>query len=280
MKRILLILSAAVLLCLSSCGSNQPQPQTEATEASTQRVTQSSEVEALQPYWDVHADEIGSYAGLYHGQRFSGDFQELWRDRQTKDGSVVFYTPSILGLSEKEGAVNQAETEYVTGPQTWWTYYYDNTAKQIYLIYDIEYGKDEEGYDVLEFKRGRTYYSETDYEWEDDYYKVTIETDDKFVVAEAEAKLEGNDYLRFYWKKNAGLIGFYRGHYNEDGEVECCTNLRYTSRTADGWNMAGTLQPYPFAEVPTPKPKWPDKLWPDEHKGLDDPELRDILEQY
>ncbi len=277
MKRILLILSAAVLLCLCSCGEKQPQPQTEETEASSQIVTQSTEVETLQPYWDAHSDEIGSYAGLYHGQRFSGSFREQWIECQTKDGSVMFYTPSIDGLTEKEGEVQNAEDDCITGPQTWWEYYYDNTAKQIYLIYDAEYSKDEEGYDVLKFKRSRTYYSETDYEWEDECYKVIIETDDEFVVAEAEAKLPGNDYLRFYWKKNAGLIGVYRGHYNEDGEVECCTNLRYTSRTADGWNMAGTLQPYPF---PNTEPKWPDKLWPDEHKGLDDPELRDILEQY
>ncbi|MBQ3499454.1 MAG: hypothetical protein IJA87_10060 [Clostridia bacterium] len=279
MKKIWVIFSFAVLLCLCSCGEKQPQPQTEETEASAQRVTQSSEIESLHPYWDVHADEIGSYAGLYAGQRFSGDFNELDIKYHTKDGSVMFFTPSILGLMEKKGAVNQAETEYVTGPQNWWHYYYDNTAKQIYLIYDIENSQDSEGYDVLKFKRSRTYYSETDYEWtcEDGYYKVKIETDDKFVVMEGIPGDDSNLYMRFYWKKNAGLIGVYSGYYNEEGEVECPTNLRYTSRTADGWNMAGTLQPYPF---PNTKPKWPDKLWPDEHKGLDDPELRDILEQY
>lgn len=275
MKKMWVIFGFAVLLCLCSCGETQ---QPDETETSTQKPTQSSYVESLQPYWDAHADEIGSYAGLYHGQRFSGSFREQWIECQTKDGSVMFYTPSIDGLCEKEGAVNQAYDECITGPQTWWKYYYDNSEKLIYGIHDVEYSKDDEGYDVLEFKRGRTYYMETDYEWEDEYYKVKIETDDKFVVAEAVPKLDGNDYLRFYWKKNAGLIGVYRAHYYADGTViKCCTNLRYTSRTADGWNMAGTLQPYPF---PNTKPQWPDKLWPDEHKGIDDPNLRKILEQY
>ena len=85
--------------------------------------------------------------------------------------------------------------------------------------------------------------------------------------AEEENKL----HTRIYWKKGAGLLGFYRYSPSLDGGGAYVTNVRFTSKTADGWNMAETIVPN---ALPGAKRVWPEKLWPAEYKGLNDPELR------
>ena len=81
----------------------------------------------------------------------------------------------------------------------------------------------------------------------------------------------------FIGKKGAGLLGFYRYSPSLDGGGAYVTNVRFTSKTADGWNMAETIVPN---ALPGAKRVWPEKLWPAEYKGLNDPELRAILEEY
>ena len=74
MKKVLSILCCIVLLfCVAACGK-EPEP---AAEPSTESIPVSSNTlistEPQKPYWDTH--EPLSYAGIYNGQRFSGDYE-------------------------------------------------------------------------------------------------------------------------------------------------------------------------------------------------------------
>ena len=70
MKKILAILCClALVFCLTACGKG---PEPAATESISVSSTSSS-TEPQKPYWDTH--EPLSYAGIYNGQRFSGDYK-------------------------------------------------------------------------------------------------------------------------------------------------------------------------------------------------------------
>ena len=57
----------------------------------------------------------------------------------------------------------------------------------------------------------------------------------------------------------------------------CYQRSLHLQNSPDGWNMAETIVPN---ALPGAKRVWPEKLWPAEYKGLNDPELRAILEEY
>ncbi len=97
-----------------------------------------------------------------------------------------------------------------------------------------------------------------------------------YVYGPKEAEPKAKSQTRIYWKKDAGLLGVY-SYYSDSYYGTSVTNIRFTSKTARGWNMAETIVPN---ALPGAKRVWPEKLWPAEYKGLNDPELRAILEEY
>ncbi len=98
MKKVLSILCCIVLLfCVAACGK-EPEP---AAEPSTESIPVSSNTlistEPQKPYWDTH--EPLSYAGIYNGQRFSGDYEIASYDK-TKEGDAYFKLPRLEGKVE------------------------------------------------------------------------------------------------------------------------------------------------------------------------------------
>ena len=275
MKRILSILCClALVFCLTACGK-EPEP---ATEPSTESVSVSSNTltstEPQKPYWDTH--EPLSYAGIRYGQRFSGDY-EICRSGETGKGDVYFARPRLVGKLEDENQPSSAKEEPIIDPFI--DIYYDRKNNRYIDAWQMGFLTGEDGYTEFDFKTTTYYYNDRSCKIPGSEEWSYIEADDEYVVyvdGPKKAEEENKPHVRIYWKKNAGLLGFYYYYPNPDGEA-FVTNIRFTSKTALGWNMAETIVPN---ALPGAKRVWPEKLWPAEYKGLNDPELRAILEEY
>ena len=114
MKKVLSILCCIVLLfCVAACGK-EPEP---AAEPSTESIPVSSNTlistEPQKPYWDTH--EPLSYAGIYNGQRFSGDYEIASYDK-TKEGDAYFKLPRLEGKVEDVAQQFLVRKETITDP--------------------------------------------------------------------------------------------------------------------------------------------------------------------
>lgn len=284
MKKIfLLVLVSLLFLCTTGCNNGGDNDETNIPSGTTTE-TMPTSTEPKSPYRDTH--ELSSYAGIVDGHRFSGDI-EITNKYSTKSGDVFMYPISISGFAQDVDNPSNASPCYPSPP--FLALYYDNENKR-YI--DINYMKmecyeDGNGYYTFDYYFGNDYktngyfvYSNTPWLYDDSGW-YSIETDGEYIVylyGSRNAEKESGQYSRVYWKKDVGLLGFYS--YMEYGEEESqkqITNIRFTSKTDDNWNMAETIVPTPAANA---EPKWPEKLWPEEYKGLDDPELRAILEEY
>ena len=275
MKQILSILCCvALLVCAAACGKEPGSAVEQSTENPINDNTTTA-TKPQQPYWDTH--EPLSYAGLYNGQRFSGDY-EIANIEKTKVGDVYFTLPKLVGKVEDNSQPSSTKKQTISEPFSV-DVYYDKKHNRYIDAWQTGSHTAEDGYPVFDFKTTIYFYNDTSYkipEYDGWYY---IEADDEFVVYVAgpkKAEEENKPHVRIYWKKNAGLLGFYYYYPNPDGEAYI-TNIRFTSKTARGWNMAETIVPN---ALPGAKRVWPEKLWPAEYKGLNDPELRAILEEY
>ncbi len=275
MKKILAILCClALVFCLTACGKG-PEP---AAEPSTESVSVSSNTltstEPQKPYWDTH--EPLSYAGIYNGQRFSGDY-EIRRGGETREGDVYFYSPQLIGKVEDTNQPSTTKENMITDP--FLHIYYDRKNNRYIDAWQTGVLRHEDGYAEFDFKTNTYYYNDTSCKIPK-LKDAFIEADDEFVVyveGSKEAEPKEDAQTRIYWKKNTGLLGiyYYFPHLYEEGAS--VINIRFTSKTARGWNMAETIVPN---ALPGAKRVWPEKLWPAEYKGLNDPELRAILEEY
>ena len=276
MKKVLSILCCIVLLfCVAACGK-EPEP---AAEPSTESIPVSSNTlistEPQKPYWDTH--EPLSYAGIYNGQRFSGDYEIASYDK-TKEGDAYFKLPRLEGKVEDVAQQFLVRKETITDP--FLDIYYDKKNNRYVDAWQTGYRMDKDGYPEFDFKTTTYYYSNTSCTIPGSDGWSYIEADDEYVVyvdGPKKAEEENKLHTRIYWKKGAGLLGFYRYSPSLDGGGAYVTNVRFTSKTADGWNMAETIVPN---ALPGAKRVWPEKLWPADYKGLNDPELRAILEEY
>ena len=274
MKRILSILCClALVFCLTACGK---EPELE--EPSTGSIPESSNTltstEPQKPYWDTH--EPLSYAGIYNGQRFSGDYT-IERSGETREGDVYFDRPRLVGKIEDKNQLSSAKEEFIIEP--FLDIYYDRKNNRYIDAWQTGVLRNEDGYAEFDFKTNTYYYNGTSCKIPK-LREAFIEADDEFVVyvyGPKEAEPEEESQTRIYWKKNTGLLGiyYYFPHLYEEGAS--VINIRFTSKTARGWNMAETIVPN---ALPGAKRVWPEKLWPAEYKGLNDPELRAILEEY
>ena len=274
MKRILSILCClALVFCLTACGK-EPEP---AAEPSTESVSVTSNTltstEPQKPYWDTH--EPLSYAGIYNGQRFSGDY-EIRRGGETREGDVYFYSPQLIGKVEDTNQPSTTKENMITDP--FLHIYYDRKNNRYIDAWQTGVLRHEDGYAEFDFKTNTYYYNDTSCKIPK-LKEAFIEADDEFAVyvyGPKEEEPKGKSQTRIYWKKDAGLLGIYR-YYSDSYYGTSVTNIRFTSKTARGWNMAETIVPN---ALPGAKRVWPEKLWPAEYKGLNDPELRAILEEY
>jgi len=272
-KQILSILCCvALLFCATACGK---APRAE--EQSTGGYPTSSApiaTEPQQPYWDTH--EPLSYAGLYNGQRFSGDYEIASIDK-TKAGDTYFMLPRLVGKVEESNQPFLTKKETISEP-FFTDVYFDKKNNRYIDAWQTGSHTDEDGYPEFDFKTTDYYYNDTSCKIPG-MEETFIESDDEFVVyvyGPKEAEPEKKSQTRIYWKKDVGLLGFYSYSPNPDGEAYVI-NIRFTSKTADGWDMSETIVP---KAQPGAKRVWPEKLWPAEYKGLNDPELRAILEEY
>ena len=274
MKKFFAILCCIMILfCVAACGK-----ESELEELSTESVSESSytllSTKPQQPYWDTH--EPLSYAGLYNGQRFSGDYT-IERGGESREGDVYFSYPRLVGKLEDKNQPFSAKQEYFTDP--FLDVYYDRKNNRYIDARQMGVLRHEDGYMEFDFKTNTYYYNDTSCKIPGSEEWSYIEADDEYVVyvdGPKKAEEENKPHVRIYWKKNAGLLGFYYYYPNPDGEASVI-NIRFTSKTARGWNMAETIVPN---ALPGAKRVWPEKLWPAEYKGLNDPELRAILEEY
>ena len=275
MKKVLSILCCiALLFSLTACGKEPGSAAKQSTENPINDNTTTA-TEPQQPYWDTH--EPLSYAGLYNGQRFSGDYK-IERGGETREGDVYFDRPRLVGKLEDENQPSSAKEDMIIDP--FLDVYYDRKNNRYIDAWQTGSLTDEDGYAEFDFKTNTYYYNDTSCKGPGLGERTFIEADDEFVVyvnGPKEAEPKNDSQTRIYWKKDAGLLGFYSysPHLNDDGAY--ITNIRFTSKTARGWNMAETLVPN---ALPGAKRVWPEKLWPAEYKGLNDPELRAILEEY
>lgn len=277
-KTVVLLLSFAFVFLLSSCGEKPAVDPTETTATTSTVVAETTE-KAL-PYWDTH--EIGAYAGLVNGERFSGDFGEFKQDAECKNGDVILYYNHLEGMVENENNPNLAEEKRIFHPHSNYIFY-DSSAKRYTSVLDFYYEPSyEERYNcdeiiITKWKNNYCYNETSCSVPKSDYAR--IEANDEYVVRIYERDWEddtksGKSVERYYWKKGAGLIGIY---IYEDFYGSEEINIRFTSKTADGWKMDETIVPNALEGS---ERKWPEKLWPEEYKGLDDPELLAILNEY
>ena len=97
MKRILSILCClALVFCLTACGK-EPELEEPSTGSIPVNSNTLTSTKPQKPYWDTH--EPLSYAGIYDGQRFSGDY-EIANIEKTKVGDVYFTLPKLVGKVE------------------------------------------------------------------------------------------------------------------------------------------------------------------------------------
>ena len=275
MKQILSILCCvALLFCATAC-SKAPR----AEEQSTGGYPTSSApiaTEPQQPYWDTH--EPLSYAGLYNGQRFSGDYEIASIDK-TKAEDTYFMLPRLVGKVEESDQPYLTKKEIISEPFSSDVYYVKKNNRYI-DAWQTGVHTDEDGYPVFDFKTNTYYYNDTSCTIPGSEGWSYIEADDEFVVyvyGPKKAEEENKPHTRIYWKKGVGLLGFYDYYPHSDGNGASIKNIRFTSKTVDGWDMSETIVP---KAQPGAKCVWPEKLWPAEYKGLKDPELRAILEEY
>ncbi len=274
-KTIALLLSLAFIFLLSSCGKKTTIDPTE-TSATTSAVVAETTEKQL-PYWDTH--EIGTYAGLVNGARFSGDFGEFIQDVKCKNGDVVLRRTSLVGMRETDGNPDWVEEDVLSYPH--YHIFYDASLKRYSSAWDY-YGESIESSSLCEEiiitkGGGDYYYNETSSSVPKSDY-MRIEANDEYVVRIYERTWEDNSRKkieRFYWKKDSGFIGLYV--YDDNTQPATEINIRFTSKTADGWKMDETIVPNALEGS---ERKWPEKLWPEEYKGLDDPELLTILNEY
>ena len=133
----------------------------------------------------------------------------------------------------------------------------------------IPYDKD--GYPEFDFKRQHIITDNTSCTIPGSDGWSYIEADDEYVVyvdGPKKAEEENKLHTRIYWKKGAGLLGFYRYSPSLDGGGAYVTNVRFTSKTADGWNMAETIVPN---ACPGPSAFGRKATGPPEYKGLERP---------
>lgn len=267
-----LLLSITFIFLLSSCGEKPIVDPTEIT-ASTSAVMEITEKPL--PYWETH--EIGTYAGLVNGARFSGNFGEFKQDAKCKNGDVVLSRGFLTGIIETEGTVNLAEEHVIYHPNTN-EIFYDASEKRYSSVLRFKwepYNEEaKQNCEEIIITNGKYdyFYSETSQLVPDS--PARIEANDEYVVYIFERNFDDERFKivrHYYWKKDAGLIGIYA--YEDFQEI----NIRFTSKTADGWKMDETIVPNALEGS---ERKWPEKLWPEEYKGLDDPELLAILNEY
>ncbi len=258
-------------MLLSSCSNNQiSSPEQETNEVSETTPTPNS-TEPQTPYWDKN--NINSYAGLINGQRFSGDFSDV-HSFKSQDGDAVVVAQVLKGYLENKENSSSAELHHATNPLTMYAYF-DVQEKTYTNAWDLGTANDKDGYYIIDCKKYNVFYSLDSRTIESPSYDIIIETDNDYVVySETD---ENGYYKRVFWKKDAGLLGYCIYQPANEYQDTLIENIRFTSKTDDNWNMAETIVPTPAANA---EPKWPEKLWPEEYKGLDAPELRAILEEY
>lgn len=267
MKKLSLsILALMLLLTFSACKAG-PEPAESTTAPPAQTTVETTQ--APLPYWDTH--ELKSYAGYYNGRRFSGDFN-ISIEGPADNGDVNFRYPGIRGMSERSDDASTAEEMY------------DNRFSSDFL-----YDKANRRYinmGILEFRNGQfhsrhneigyIYYSDSSPSYRDKYYNKGYDSDGEYLVYFELPDANITSTTLVFWKKGVGLLGYYYYRTTTAYGVKE-VNVRLTYKGAEGWDMAKTLVPTP---LPGSERKWPDKLWPTEYRGLDDPELRAILEEY
>ncbi len=279
-KTIALLLSFAFIFLLSSCGKKTVVDPTETT-VSTSAVAPETTEKPL-PYWDTH--EIGTYAGLINGERFSGDFGEFKQDVKCKNGDVMLHYKYLKGMVENKNNPNLADEYSIRHPHYPYIFY-DASLNRYTSAWDFywePYEASQNCDEIIILKGGGDYYyNETSCVVPNSYDLERIEANDEYVVRIYERSWEDENYSgktiqHYYWKKGAGLIGIYvyEDFYGSGSEE---INIRFTSKTADGWKMDETIVPNALEGS---ERKWPEKLWPEEYKGLDDPELLAILNEY
>ena len=274
MKRILSILCClALVFCLTACGK-EPELEEPSTGSIPVNSNTLTSTKPQKPYWDTH--EPLSYAGIYDGQRFSGDY-EIANIEKTKVGDVYFTLPKLVGKVEDNSQPSSTKKQTISEPFSV-DVYYDKKNNRYIDAWQTGSHTDEDGYAEFDFKTREYYYNDTSCKVPQ-AKDTFIEADDKFVVyvyGPKEAEPKAKSQTRIYWKKDAGLLGVY-SYYSDSYYGTSVTNIRFTSKTARGWNMAETIVPN---ALPGAKRVWPEKLWPAEYKGLTAPELRAILEEY
>ena len=267
MKKLSLTILALMLLLTFSACKAEPEPEESTTAPPAQTTVETTQ--APLPYWDTH--ELKSYAGYYNGRRFSGDFN-ISIEGPADNGDVNFRYPGIRGMSERSDDASTAEEMY------------DNR-----FSIDFLYDKANRRYinmGILEFRNGQfhsrhneigyIYYSDSSPSYRDKYYNKGYDSDGEYLVYFELPDANITSTTLVFWKKGVGLLGYYYYRTTTAYGVKE-VNVRLTYKGAEGWDMAKTLVPTP---LPGSERKWPDKLWPTEYRGLDDPELRAILEEY
>ena len=267
MKKLSLTILALMLLLTFSACKAEPEPEESTTAPPAQTTVETTQ--APLPYWDTH--ELKSYAGYYDGRRFSGDFN-ISIEGPADNGDVNFLYPGIRGMSERSDDASAAEEMY------------DNQFSSDFL-----YDKANRRYinmGILEFRNGQfhsrhneigyIYYSDSSPSYRNKYYNRGYDSDGEYLVYFELPDANITSTTLIFWKKGVGLLGYYFYHPKAAYGVKE-VNVRLTYKGAEGWDMAKTLIPTP---LPGSERKWPDKLWPTEYRGLDDPELRAILEEY
>lgn len=270
MKKLFAFLSVIIIIVLlTSCSNNQINPPAQETNAVSEAIPTSTEPKL--PYWDTNS--IGSYAGLINGQRFSGDFTDV-HNYENKDGDSVIVALLLKGYLENKESPDSAESHNATNPLTMYAYF-DAKEKTYTGAWDLGVADDDNGYYLFDCKKYDVFYSQDSCVIESPSYDIRIEADDDYVVY-SETDDDGY-YKRVFWKKDAGLLGYCIHRPKNEYQEALTENIRFTSKTDGGWNMAETI--VPKSDVNSER-KWPEKLWPVEYNGLDDPELRAILEEY
>ncbi len=278
-KTIALLLSLAFVFLLSSCGE-KPAVNPETTESTSAVVPETTEKQL--PYWDTH--EIGTYAGMVNGERFSGDFGEFIQYVKCKNGDIMLSYDYLKGMVENENNPNLADEFSVRHPHYPYIFY-DASLNRYTSAWDFYWKPTNEESrqncdEIIIIKGGGDYYyNETACVVPNSYDLERIEANDEYVVRIYERTWgdetkSGKTVEHYYWKKGAGLIGIYA--YDDHGN-STEINIRFTSKTADGWKMDETIVPNALEGS---ERTWPEKLWPEEYKGLDDPELLAILNEY
>ena len=267
MKKLsLTILALMLLLTFSACKAG-PEPAESTTAPPAQTTVETTQ--APLPYWDTH--ELKSYAGYYNGRRFSGDFN-ISIEGPADNGDVNFRYPGIRGMSERSDDASAAEEMYDNRFSS--DFLYDK-ANRRYInmgILEVRNGQFHSRHNEI----GYIYYSDSSPSYRDKYYNKGYDSDGEYLVYFELPDANITSTTLVFWKKGVGLLGYYYYRTTTAYGVKE-VNVRLTYKGAEGWDMAKTLVPTP---LPGSERKWPDKLWPTEYRGLDDPELRAILEEY